>query len=450
VTSRNEFYERRDGPSRQLGLKDEVAERPVGVIIGSGAADSLSGQIAAIGLVNMIARVHRKIRLTSPRAPLIANPHQQRGNDLAEALQQTVLAIDPFNEVVLVDRIDGIPNITVGATGKSGTWHIGASGARAILTDDAEFAKSFRGSILGSGLSACLGAAALFRLAHGMKVRPHMVSCWDLSDGIESSLGPLNIGPLDVGDVLVVGAGAVCSALSYWLREVRMVGRWEVVDKDHVTLDNTSRSLGMFPADAGWESGVAARKVDLIARDIDAIPHFSWYDEWIKENDQFRPDLVLPLANERSVRHLIACRYDPIVLHATTSHAWQAQLHRHINGIDDCIDCRMRDVKPGTFGCSDGEVPTANGQSQDAALPFLSAAAGLLLMSGLYRLAHGEIGGDAINQYCLDFNLGHKITQTNIWQCRETCGNRMPRSALVRIAEGTRWAQYVSKQELVR
>jgi molybdopterin/thiamine biosynthesis adenylyltransferase len=449
VSSRIDFYERRDGPTRRLGLTNEVAEQPVGVIVGSDAADSLPGQIAAIGLVNMMARVHRKIRLISPIAPLMVNPHQS-GNNLAEALQQTVLAIDPFNEVVLVDRIDDIPKIGLGTTTKGiSNWQIGASGSRAILTNgDTEFLKD-DGSILGAALAACLGAAAMFRIAHGMRASPHIVSCWDLSEGPESSVGPLKIGSLDVGNVLVVGAGAVGSALSYWLRQLRSEGTWDVVDKDHVALDNTSRSLGMFAADAGWETGVAARKVDLIARDIGATPHFAWYDEWIKENDQVRPDLVLPLANERSVRHLIACRYDPIVLHATTSHTWQAQFHRHINGIDDCIDCRMRDVKPGVLRCSDGDVPTPTGQSQDAALPFLSAAAGLLLLSSLYRLAQGEIGAGVVNQLCLDLSLGHKATQTSIWQCREICGNRVPATALARIADGTRWAEFVSGGEPV-
>ena len=201
----------------------------------------------------------------------------------------------------------------------------------------------------------------------------------------------------------------------------------------------------MFAADAGWDTGVTARKVDLMARDIGAIPHFLWYDEWIKENDEIRPDLVLPLANERSVRHLIGCRYDPIILHATTSHAWQAQFHRHINGIDDCIDCRMRDVKPGLFKCSTGNTPTPNGQSQDASLPFLSAAAGLLLTSSLYRLAHGEIGAGAVNQMCLDLSLGHKAVQTSIWHCRDACCYRVEPTALASIAEGTRWAQILSR-----
>jgi hypothetical protein len=443
MISRDEFYNQRDRSTRHLGVVDDVVERPVGIIVSSNAADSRAGQIAAVALVNMIARVHRKIRLVVPPASLIANPHHG-GTNLAEALQNTILAIDPFNEVSVVQSVDAMPAISIGTYRTAGVWQIAAHGARAILKNDSSEFPAADGSVLGAGLAASLGAAALFRQAHGLGVSAHVVSAWNFSEGTEAVVGPLEIGPLDVGDVLIVGAGAVCSALSYWLRVLGTSGKWDVVDKDHVTLDNTSRGLGMFAGDAGWNDSTPARKVDLIARDIGATPHFAWYDEWIEEHDEARPDLVLPLANERAVRHLIACRYDPIVLHATTSQSWQAQFHRHISGIDDCITCRMRDLRGGTLDCSTGRVPDADGQSRDAALPFLSAAAGLLLTSSLYRLAAGDVTAGDLNHFCLDLSLGHRLVQSSVWNCKDTCVNRVSPLALRRIAEGTRWSNLVS------
>jgi hypothetical protein len=443
MISRDEFYNQRDRSTRHLGVVEDVVERPVGVIVSSTAADSRSGQVAAIALVNMIARVHRRIQLVVPPAPLIANPYHG-GTNLAEALQNTILAIDPFNEVSVVQSVDAVPAISIGTERTAGAWQIAAHGSRAILKNDSSEFPGTDGSVLGAGLAACLGAAALFRLAHGLGVNPHVVSAWNFSEGTEAVVGPLDMGPLDVGDVLIVGAGAVCSALSYWLRVLGTAGKWDVIDKDHVTFDNTSRGLGMFAGDAGWNDSTPARKVDLIARDIGATPHFAWYDEWVKDHDEARPDLVLPLANERDVRHLIACRYDPIVLHATTSQSWQAQFHRHINGIDDCITCRMRDLRGGTLDCSTGTFPASDGQSRDAALPFLSAAAGLLLTSSLYRLAEGDLTAHALNHFCLDLSLGHRLVQAGIWNCKDTCVNRVSAVALGRIAEGTRWSNILS------
>jgi hypothetical protein len=56
-----------------------------------------------------------------------------------------------------------------------------------------------------------------------------------------------------------------------------------------------------------------------------------------------------------------------------------SQLHRHIAGIDDCVFCRAGEILPVTFGCSTSEVVNPVGQRSDAALPFLSAASGLML-----------------------------------------------------------------------
>ena len=72
------------------------------------------------------------------------------------------------------------------------------------------------------------------------------------SEGDEADAAPEVTGPLDVGDVLVAGAGAVGSCLLYWLREIGVVGSWDVVDGDIIKLHNTNRSLGFMAADAGW------------------------------------------------------------------------------------------------------------------------------------------------------------------------------------------------------
>jgi len=138
---------------------------------------------------------------------------------------------------------------------------------------------------------------------------------------------------------MVVGAGGVGSCFAYWLREFGAKGRWPVVDADRAELHNTNRCLGILPRDTGWAGGTASFKADLAAELFGGEPHRVWYDEF--DQDGFRPDLVLPLANGQYVRHAIASRGEPLLVHATTSTMWEAQLHRHIPDRDDCITCRM-------------------------------------------------------------------------------------------------------------
>jgi len=112
------------------------------------------------------------------------------------------------------------------------------------------------------------------------------------SESDEADAGPEVTGPLDVGDVLVAGAGAVGSCLLYWLREIGVVGSWDVVDGDIIKLHNTNRSLGFMAADAGWPTGDPAQKAQQAAHLISATPHVQWYHECIEIHPTSRPDLV--------------------------------------------------------------------------------------------------------------------------------------------------------------
>ena len=199
---------------------------------------------------------------------------------------------------------------------------------------------------MGGGLAAVLGAASLMQGAFGRRPGARRVSLWRFGEGNEAELGPRDdLGPLDVGDVLVVGAGAVASGFFYWCREVGLVGNWEVTDGDRIVLHNTNRAMTFTAADAGWsggtEQGPGRMKVEAVAPGLNVHKFSGWYENWRLARGDRRPDLVLPLANDFDVRTAIGQRGENLLVHATTSPSWTAQLHRHIAGHDDCIDCRL-------------------------------------------------------------------------------------------------------------
>jgi hypothetical protein len=206
---------------------------------------------------------------------------------------------------------------------------------------------------------------------------------------------------VDVGVVDVIGAGAVGHALTYWADVFGVTGLWHVIDSDIAELHNTNRCMGMTAADAGWPSGLptgqALHKAQSAADNCDATPVQAWYHEVADERP--RPDLVLVLANEYGVRESVARRGESILLHATTSSNWTAELHRHIAGRDDCPACRISSQVNPTFTCSEGPAAPGDDESADAALPFLSATAGLMLCAALLDLAN--------DQYVLDGRTNH-------------------------------------------
>ncbi len=81
------------------------------------------------------------------------------------------------------------------------------------------------------------------------------------------------------------------------------------------------------------------------------------------------------------------------MIHATTSPNWQTQLHRHRPVRDCCLASRLPDTDLPTPACAAAPLSIQDlgqGRQPDAALPFLSAAAGLLIAADLVRLGLGE------------------------------------------------------------
>jgi hypothetical protein len=210
-----------------------------------------------------------------------------------------------------------------------------------------------------------------------------------------------------------------------------------------IKLHNTNRSLGFLAADAGWPGEAPVPKAERAAELIGATPHVEWYHEWIETHPTSPSDLVLPLANDRGVRHLIGQRGEPILLSSTTSPHGTAALHRQIPGRDDCMDCRFPDPTTPKFECSTGAVPTSEGTSTDAALPFLSATAGLLLASGLLQLQVGSIGQRDENQWTLWVATTNRSWQASRRACATGCQNAMPAMTVRNLNRNSRWRELV-------
>lgn len=338
MNSRDQFYQQRDRRTVEYGVSD-VFERPVAVFIGRQAASCRRGQVATLALVNMLARIHRYVQLDIPSTHLIV-PSIVPAQRLDEAAHELARAVDPF---IKLGHPDGrfAASIGLGDDAPGGLdWYAGATSQIAVVDGSPVSFDLHETPSLGACLSACLAAGSVLAQVLGRPVRSQTVSAWNLREGSDAAPGPEFESPLNVGDVMVVGAGGVGSCFAYWLREFGVKGRWPVVDRDKAELHNTNRCLGLFPRDTDWAGQTPRFKADVAAGLFGGKPHRVWYED-VGHDDGFRPDLVLPLANERNVRHSIACRGEPLLVHATTSTMWEAQLHRHIPDRDDCISCRM-------------------------------------------------------------------------------------------------------------
>jgi hypothetical protein len=429
VSLAEEFYRQRDRRTIQLGGHADRLGTPIAVYVGADAAASRAGQTCLLALVDLLARVHRHLDLHIPPVTL------PDGTSLADAAAAVAYAINPH--IDLGPAVADAPSIAIGTGTAACTWHVGARGWLAILDRQPVDLTDQDCTIWGAMLAACLGSAATYWHVHDQRLAPIRLSLWDLRE----SEGPNRSCPLDVGNVVVIGAGAVGAGLAYWLSVVGIVGNWTWVDRDRVELHNTNRSMGYTAADTGWPAAtVGGYKAKLAAALCGAEHYVGWYHEWM-DTQPARPDLILNLANGRGVRHAIGQRTEPILLHASTSREYTAELHRHLPTYDQCIACRFPDPCEPLFKCSTAPAPPLeHEESADAALPFLSATAGLVLAAALAQLPDGPLITGRPNHWRIHLAPDTRLTQSVHWSCSKDCAAVQPRQVRQAINAGRRWA----------
>jgi molybdopterin/thiamine biosynthesis adenylyltransferase len=216
--------------------------------------------------------------------------------------------------------------------------------------------------------------------------------------------------------MLMLGFGAVGSNFLYWSHLLGLDLAPEIIDGDKVEPGNVSRGLIFFPHHCvkgkEWDKVGVARSIVAQAKTT-----AKFFDENLTIADRY--DLVLCLANERDVRRRVADLRADVLMQATTSPDWSAQYHRHIRGIDDCVNCRTGDIRQKSpFLCSSGEIATSGGES-DAAMPFLSALSALIL---LLEVVHFETGEEGLkNAVTFAFRDLHRPVRHSQFKPKPSC-----------------------------
>ncbi len=245
-------------------------------------------------------------------------------------------------------------------------------------------------NLLGAIAAACLGVAQLFKLALGFPAT-HLPAdgVFDLFKLGWSKDGRQEAWPdgLGIGNVLMVGAGSVGSAAAYCLRATGLRGAMSVVDRDEVKIENFNRSPVFGREVFGLGKAIAVARF-LSGSNLVATAEPLWWNDFLaqRKRPSFDFDVWLPLANEFNVRQAMQHNVPPLMIHASTTRNWGVNHARHIPGRDDCLSDRfpVEEVTAEHLTCSTAPIQLAE-QQVDAALPFASMFAGLLVAADLVR-----------------------------------------------------------------
>ena len=396
-TSAVEFYALRDDRTNRCTAVRSYQDATCILYLSSSLAEGKSAQVTFLAAANLLSRWCRHVTLVAPRAAL--HPALGSGSaNVVEAALKQMRDADPFgsfhaqdshlysqHDVALCvgDHIPELPAarlVFVNAVG----WLAGIS-----LKGPCPISRTKNGNCVGAIAAACFGVAQVFKMALGLPDDRL------LRDGVFDVFGldwtdARNVGPspaTDIGRLLMVGSGSVGSSAAYCMQMAGVTGEVTIIDKDVVKIQNFNRSpiFGRQTIELSKSDATAAHLAESGMRAI-ACP--VWWNDYIKQQDrQTLPfDVWLPLANDFGVRFSMQNNVPPVMIHASTTANWGVNHGRHLPGTDDCLADRFpNEVSADALVCATSETIVQD-ERIDAALPFCSLFAGLLVTAELLRL----------------------------------------------------------------
>jgi hypothetical protein len=395
-TTAEEFYALRDDRTNRCAGASDYQNANCAVIVPATAASCALTQTTLIVAANVLSRWCRRVTLALPE--VIVHPSLGFGDrPLGELVLAVMRDADPFGEFHVTGDAPAAGDIKLHIGAEAAAWSpstvfVSASGWLASVSMERPIAlpQSDAHNRLGAIAAACLGVAQVFKIAVGVPsellLRQGVLDVFRLAWSEDLQRGPWP-DVLDVGKILMVGAGSVGSAAAYCARLAGLAGTLSVIDKDIVKVENFNRSpifgratfgLGKAAAVAGFLSG--SRLVPTHTSE--------WWNTFLERQGRRSMDfdVWLPLANEFGVRGAMQHNVPPLMIHASTTANWGVNHGRHIPGCDDCLLDRFPESSSAdVLACATGSVTGSDNAAVDAALPFASLFAGLLIAADLVR-----------------------------------------------------------------
>lgn len=397
------FYEQRDHRTNIYVGSLDYRHARVSVTIDDELLLSMPGQVALLTVCNLLSRWCRNVEIEIEDGIASQAPGIPKGTCLRAAILEQMCDADPFGRFDnrghsndLQIHIGYKPKVTFGKKVLINARGWFSSVANRNCTVTTLCGKSVE-DLLSGIASACLGVARTFKLAIGMNVQSDSFTL-DLSSlktvaGLDSPSSFTNNISADFGRLLLVGAGSVGSSVAYILKMIGSTGRMTVIDGDLVKLHNLNRSPIFGKSNFGHQK-VNAVEDFLRGSNVTVNPFQGWWNDFIDQRGRAANefDVWIPVANEFNVRSAIQNNYPPVMIHCSTTMNWGVNFGRHIPVLDDCLLDRFpEETTKDALGCSTGVVEV-QGESIDAALPFLSLFAGVLVVRGLARLQARDLG----------------------------------------------------------
>lgn len=271
-------------------IREALEKVRVGLCIGTDAAQSSEGRTLIDLLVRLLARLYPTLSI---RSEIGGRTAAEETLNLARRINPAIeFSSDPTVEVAVGTELPSAgdwPRIFVG----SNAWSafVATAGPRAVGSSDNPF---------GAGAAACLAAANVFRWVF-LREDPLLDKDSTFSV-LESELSRTADPPLAVslGEVVLVGAGAIGNAAAWALSRLPVEGVLRIVDHQVIDLGNLQRYVLAERDDEGKS------KVDILARyfngKVRAKAHTLKFEDFVVSEGYLWTRMMLALDSSRDRR----------------------------------------------------------------------------------------------------------------------------------------------------
>jgi hypothetical protein len=386
-----QFYGQLNDRMRRYGASPLDPTQIITITASPDFLASYDGQVAALVACNLLGRLSPSVLIGFP--DIAIHPGLPwAGHSLTRHALAGMRAADPFGNYATRPVAAGDFRFHLGPDGHDSVVH--GSGWNAYIGHGRSPLPLVAPDIgVGAALAVVLGAAHLFRTRFGAMSAPFACSAWDWTDVPNTAeFSPIGV---SLGHVMTAGLGSVGSAANYFLTLATRDFRSSLIDHDRVGIHNITRS----PIFTDAHAEIELAKVDAVAAflrgagvdDVKVDPVALHQSALWSQREAGSTDVLISAANEFNVRYHIEMGFPPIQVYASTGRNWQTTLMRHMPGARACSLCVFpAEAKFAPTTCAtDGSTASntvVEEKRADAALPFLSFAAGLMTAAEILKL----------------------------------------------------------------
>lgn len=301
----------------------------VGVSFASQAALSSEGRNLLDLLVRMLARLYPEICLRA----------DARADRVASELRDLALSINPLINVLNGDQAS--LGLCVGEDARA-VWrtniYVGSVGWRGLVSSSSARPLGDSDNPFGAGVAAALGAANVFR---ALFLPGDGVLDLDAQLSVAACINPAyseaQVGPLDLGQAVLVGVGAVGNSALWALSKLRCNGRLHIVDPEFLETSNLQRYALAAYGDIGNAKVQIAKAA--FSNKLSVTPHQgNW--QWFVNSNGYEWERVLVAVDSARDRRAVQ-----VSLPRWIANAWTqvgdigVSVHRSFSGSGACVSC---------------------------------------------------------------------------------------------------------------